>query len=271
MPAVHRVAAIALVTGLAVFTASCLPRALTRQYEYEQELYLDTDGSATLVLNASIAALQTLNAVPDAVLSGQARVERNVLRRHFESAGLEVTRVSRPWRRNGRPYVQVRIEVPDISRLSAAPPFAASTFAYKRTDGTATYQQTVSRATSRPPDDATWNGSELVAFRLHLPSRILHHNAPSKRVERGNILVWEQSLRERLAGAPVEMVVRMEPESILHRTIVIFAGAAAAALALLAAAIWWVVRRGRAQVVTAAAPPPRGGSSGAGPRDRAAP
>jgi hypothetical protein len=267
MSAVHRVAAIALVAGLAVVTASCLPRALAREYEYEQELSLNTDGSATLVINASIAALQALNAVPGAALTAPSRVERDVLRRYFE---LEVTRVSRPWRRNGRPYVQVRLEVPDISRLSAAPPFAGSSYAYTRTNGMATYQQTVGRATPKPPDHATWNGSELVGFRVHLPSRILYHNAPSKRVERGNILVWEQSLRERLAGTPVEMEVRMEPESILYRTIIIFASAAAAALGLLAAAVWWVVRRGRAQVVTAAQRP-RGETSGAGSRDRAAP
>jgi hypothetical protein len=99
--------------------------------------------------------------------------------------------------------------------------------------------------------DVGWDGSELIGFRMHLPSRIVYHNAPSRQVERGNILSWEQPLRARLAGTPIEMEVRMEPGSILFRTLFVFGTAAAAALALLAAAIWWVWRKGRMAQATA--------------------
>ena len=55
-----------------------------------------------------------------------------------------------------------------------------------------------------------WDGSEIVAFRLHLPSRILEHNARDLEtneptgIHRGNILGWEQHLADRLDGKPVD-------------------------------------------------------------------
>ena len=57
-----------------------------------------------------------------------------------------------------------------------------------------------------------------MAFRLHLPARIRFHNAPSHRVERGNILEWEQSLADRMKGVPIHMEARMDQESILYTT-----------------------------------------------------
>ncbi|MGH9370942.1 MAG: hypothetical protein ACRD15_05370, partial [Vicinamibacterales bacterium] len=95
------------------------------------------------------------------------------------------------------------------------------------------------------------DGSEIVAFRLHLPSRIVEHNArdlerdePSS-ILRGNILAWEQHLSDRLDGRPVRIEVRMESQSILYRTLWLFAGAFAAALLTLAGLILWAVSRGR--------------------------
>ena len=35
--------------------------------------------------------------------------------------------------------------------------------------------------------DVGWTGAEFVAFRMHLPSKIRYHDAPSKQVERGKI------------------------------------------------------------------------------------
>ena len=96
-----------------------------------------------------------------------------------------------------------------------------------------------------------WTGGELVAFKLHLPSRILYYNAreldtnePSD-IARGNILPWEQQLTDRLDGRPVTIEVRMDRQSILHRTLWLFAGAFLAALLLLAGLIWWTMRKGK--------------------------
>ncbi len=95
--------------------------------------------------------------------------------------------------------------------------------------------------------DVGWTGNELIAFRVHLPSRINFHNSPLG-VERGNILVWEQTLRERLSGAPLRMEARIETESILYRTLWLFGGTFVAAMLALAAIIWWVSRKGRSVV-----------------------
>ena len=42
---------------------------------------------------------------------------------------------------------------------------------------------------------------------IHIPSRVTYHNAPSHRVERGNILSWEQPLKARLAGSSARPTV----------------------------------------------------------------
>jgi len=80
---------------------------------------------------------------------------------------------------------------------------------------------------------------------MHLPSRITYHNAPSHRTERGNILEWEQTLADRIGGAPLDIDVQLETQSILARTLVLFATTAVAALATLALVIWWIARRGQ--------------------------
>jgi hypothetical protein len=205
-----------------------------------------------MVVNASIASLVALHGLPlDA--DPRARIDRRNVRALFEAPGVEVTRVSRPWRRKGRRFVQIRLEVRDIRGLSARPPFSWSDYRFARRDGLYVYEQSVNAPAGSRLAHAGWDGSELVGFRMHLPSRIVYHNAPSKSVERGNILSWEQPLRDRLAGVPIEVEIRMESQSILYRTLTVFGVAAAAALALLAAAIYWVWWKGRVDL-TAAGP-----------------
>jgi hypothetical protein len=79
---------------------------------------------------------------------------------------------------------------------------------------------------------------------MHIPSEIPYHNAPSKKVQRGNILEWEQALAARRAGEPVEIEVQMEPESILYSTLILFGSTVVAAAVTFAVVIWLVVRRG---------------------------
>jgi hypothetical protein len=160
------------------------------------------------------------------------------------TAAANVTRVSRPWRRAGRRFVQVRLETDDIRTLSGAPVFAWSTYRLDARDQLLTYTQRLGAAAGTRPAGVNWTGSELVAVRLHLPSRIEYHNAPTRSVERGNILSWEQPLADRLAGKPVEIEVRMQRQSILVRTLTVFGVAVAAAMFLLAAIVWWVKRKG---------------------------
>jgi len=85
---------------------------------------------------------------------------------------------------------------------------------------------------------------------LHLPSRILWHNSrdldtnQTSNVKAGNILAWEQHLADRLDSAPLAIRVELDSQSILHRTLWLFAGAFMAALAMLALLIWFTMRKG---------------------------
>jgi hypothetical protein len=229
-----------------LLTGACGTR-LIRQYEYEEEIYLDLDGSATLVVNASIPALVALRGLP-LDPAPRARIDRTALRRLFAAAGVEVTRVSRPWRRDGRRFVQIRLEVDDVRRLGSVGPFGWSQYRFAPEGEQYRYHQLVGAPAAAPVSGVGWDGTELVAFRLHLPSRIQFHNArdvetgAGAAVQRGNIVAWEQTLADRLAGVPVEIDVRMDQQSILYRTLAIFGLSFAAAMAALAGVVWWVVR-----------------------------
>ncbi len=80
--------------------------------EYEEELFLALDGSATLNLNASVASLVALRGV-DLDVDPRARIDRGDVRALFEGPGVEVTRVSLS-RRDRRRFVHVSVDVADI-------------------------------------------------------------------------------------------------------------------------------------------------------------
>lgn len=218
------------------------------QYEYEEDVYLDLDGSATVLVNASMAALVALHGI-NLPTADSARIDRNAVRAAFESPAARVTRVSRPWRRHGRPFIQVRLDVPDVRQLSRAPTFSWGEYQLTHDATRTAFHEIVRGEKRQAPPGAGWNGSELVAFKLHLPSRIFFHNVRdlesgrTGEVERGNILRWEQRLSDRLAGVPVDMEVRMDSQSILYRTLGLFAVAFVAAMLVMAGIIWWTIRR----------------------------
>jgi hypothetical protein len=230
--------------ALALAGAACGVGSLFgREYEYEEEIYLKVDGSATVVVNASLAALSALRGAPS-FDDGDAGVDRDAVRRFFQSPVSEVTRVSRPWERHGRKFVQVRVDTADIRALSKSVPFAWSAYAFTPRGETVTFVQAMGPSVL-PNAKGPWQGGELVAVRLHVPAKIQFHNAPSKQVERGNIVSWEQPLKDRLAGQPLRVEVRMERNSILAWTLTIFGASAAAAAILFVLVIWWVRRKGR--------------------------
>ena len=244
--------AIALIAAAA--TVACGGRIFVKQYEYEEDLYLATDGSADLIVNASIPALAALRGLPlDTEPSAQ--VDRDRIREAYESSDTEVTRISRPWRRDGRRFVQVRVKVQDIRRLESVAPFAWSRYGLAAQNGVSVFTQHVGASAFKPGtlQSYGWDGSEVVAFRLHLPSKVRWHNSRSLEtneplsVARGNILGWEQHLSDRLDGVPLDIRVEMESQSILYRTLWLFGSAFLAAVLLLMALIWWTIRKGRRQ------------------------
>jgi hypothetical protein len=225
--------------------ASCRS-VLSVKYEYDEEVYLELDGSATVYVNASVPALVALRGAPLEVDS-RARLDRNDVRAFFESPVAEVESVTTS-RRDNRRYVHVRLDVPDIRRLHDAAPFAWSRYSLTGDEDLAVFQQVIGPSAARDVGNVGWSGDERVAFRLHLPSRVPFHNAQSREIERGNIIRWEQSLAERLEGEPLAIEVHMETESILFQTLALFGVTIVLALATLALAIWWVMRRKGADV-----------------------
>jgi hypothetical protein len=234
-----------LVLLLAALAGAAGCQSLFRQYEYEEELYVKLDGSATMIVNASVPALATLRGLT--LESGpNAPTERDQLRTLYESPIAHVARVSPPWYRHGRRFYQIRLDVSDIRRLGSARPFAWSSYKFAPDGDIVKYRQVMgASASTTATSDAKWDGSELIAVRLHLPSRIEYHNAPHG-VERGNILSWEQTLPDRLRGQPLEAEVRMQPQSILYHTLTVFGLALGAALLLMTGLVVWVRRKGRA-------------------------
>ena len=232
-----------LLALLALATPGCRGGGLVRQYEYEEEMYLSLDGSATVYVNASVPALVALRGVSLDV-NPRARFDRNVVRALFAGPVARVTRVSTS-RRDNRRFVHVRLDVPDARRLHDVRLLAWSAYRFSQEGDLYVYKQIVGASAHRPVGDVGWTGRELVAFRLHLPSKIAYHNAPSKQVQRGNILAWEQPLTARAAGTPIDIEARMEGQSILYRTLALFGTMMVVVVITFGLVIWWVARRGK--------------------------
>jgi hypothetical protein len=227
--------------ALAVLVAGC-GGVLKQEYEYEEDLYLSLDGAVTLYVNASVPALVALRGV-NLDVDPRARFDRTRVRSLFEAPGLEV-RVNSS-RRHGRRFVYVRIDAASLAELRQAAPLSWSTYRFERKGDVFEFGQTVGDAAAKSVGNVGWTGRELVAFRMHLPSRIPYHNAPSHTVERGNILVWEQPLTARLNSVRLDIHVQLETESILVRTLMLFGSTIVAAALTFALVIWWMARKGR--------------------------
>jgi hypothetical protein len=235
---------LAAVLALGLATACSSP--FGRQYEYEERLYLDVDGSASVTINASIPALVALRG-----LSLDPAIDREALRGAVEQAGCAGARVGRPWTRRGRRFVQIRLTTDDVRRWGGCKLLSWSSYAFESDQGIIRFTQEVGPAAGADPGQVNWDGGEIVGFKLHLPSRIVFHNV--KRLEdgsngepeRGNILAWEQYLSDRRAGRPLRMEVRMDSQSILFHAVRLFLGALLAAVVVMGGAIWLVIRRAR--------------------------
>lgn len=231
-----------LVLVLAAVSSAACGSMLSREYEYEEEIYLSLDGSATVYVNASVPALVALHGAPLDV-DPRARFDSEAVRMFFDSPVATVENVSAS-RRDNRRYVHLRIEVPDITRLGESRPFDWSRYTFEQQDGEIVYRQRLGATTGHDVGDVGWTGDELVAVRLHLPSRVTFHNQPNVEVERGNILSWVQPLAERQAGTPLVVEARMDTESILFQTLALFGLMIVLALSTLGVLIWFVMRRG---------------------------
>jgi hypothetical protein len=253
--------AILVAIVLAALAAACAGHSpLGPDYEYEEDLTLSMDGSASLVVNASIVALDALRGMAlDPDPGTRTDQLRDQVRAIYESPYTKVGRIS-TWTRRGRRFVGIRLTVSDILALPKAAPFSWAKYEFHADGDQATFRQTLSKPPAPGRQVPAWRGDEIVAFRVHLPARIRFQNSryldagESRPASRGNILTWEQRLQQRLEGRPIAyaedrtpdvMEARMDRESILYRTLWLFGIAFAAALLVLASLIWLTMRRGR--------------------------
>ena len=226
---------------LSVLVSLACENVITRKYEYEEEVFLALDGSATVHVNASVPALVALRGFK-LPLDPSARLDRMVVRDLYNTPVSSVESVTLS-RKEGRRYVHLRLDVPDIRRLHEGLPFAWSTYRYLEGDASFEFGQDITAAAGHDVGNVGWNGDELIAVRVHLPSVVTDQNSPSRKVERGNIVVWEQPLAERLKGTPLEIQASMEKESILFRTLALFGAMAVLAAATFVGFIWFVKTR----------------------------
>ena len=212
-----------------------------RQYEYNEEVYLSLDGSATVYIHASLAALNALRGTSFAT-TPNAPLDRDAVRAFFSTPVTRVNGQISASRRSNRRFIHVKLDIDNIRQLGEAAPFAWSKYEFKRDGDLYVYRQAIGPAAGKDAGSVRWNGREIVAFRLHLPSVIRYHN--NGRQARGNILTWEQPLADRLRGTPLALDARMDPESILYRTLWLFGWTFVAVAITFVLIIWWV--RGRA-------------------------
>ena len=101
-----------------VTTTACSSLGIgSPKYEYEEQIYLDIDGHASIAIDGSIYAIGALRGV---VLDGSASssVTRDDVRRVYEGARCRVDSVSRPWTRQNRTYVRIWLSVDDVRRMA---------------------------------------------------------------------------------------------------------------------------------------------------------
>jgi len=228
---------------VAALAAAGCGRGLLRQFEYDEDVYLALDGTATVYVNGSLSSFVALRGA-DFDVNPAARFDKDRIAAFFESPGVRVVRVTSS-RRQGRRFAHVRLEVADIRKLPQARAFSWATIRFDRMDTLYRFREDLGASANKTVGNVGWKGTELVGFRMHLPSKIAYHNAGADNLLRGNILAWEQTLSERLAGQPLEMEARMEPTTILYHTLWLFLGSMSAAFVALALIVWFVAKKGK--------------------------
>ena len=124
--------------------------------------------------------------------SPQARITSDDVRRMFEAAGCDVERAARPWRRNGRRFVQARLHIADVRKAASCGVLASSNYGFEVSPEQIRYTQTV----GAPPGNGSSHSSarnrlerqRTGNFKLHCRAGSRIRNA--RRLEDGNRARW---------------------------------------------------------------------------------
>lgn len=208
-------------------------------YEYEEEVFLEVDGSGRMRMSGSKEILETVHQLD--------RADVSAMRSSFEGAGIEITSV-RETERDRRRFIHVEARFEDWNRLCLCPAF------HRRRCRLEIGDQELALESSLPRPGRSVPGilpDAILALRFHLPGTVRHHNIP-RRIERGNILSWEISAGDYFRGQPLVAEARFDRRTILMRTIWMLLAAVGLVLITLALSVHLMVRRGRRELETEA-------------------
>jgi len=205
-------------------------------YEYEEEVFLEVDGSGEIRMSGSTAAIAALHGLADA---GAERAKAL-----FVGEGVELLSALET-ERERRKFVHVRARFSDWEKLCEIPAFRDR--GCRLAKGEEGLALELSLPSPRAAAPESLDPQALLALRYHFPSTIRYHNSPGD-IERGNILSWKRTLREHFAGRPLDLEVRFDRRTILAATVRVVGLALGLVAASIATALWVMVRKGRRQL-----------------------
>jgi hypothetical protein len=220
-------------TGLFLFL---LAASGCTSYEYEEEVFLEVDGSGEMRMSGSTVAVAALHGLDEASVASAKAL--------FEGEGVEILSALET-ERDRRAFVHVEARFTDWEHLCRLPAFRGrSCRLAKGAEDLALELSLPSPTAALPPGP---DPQAILALRYHFPGTIRHHNSPGD-IERGNILSWKRTLREHFAGRPLDLAVRFDRRTILAATARVMGLALGLVVTSIATAIWVMVRKGRRQL-----------------------
>jgi hypothetical protein len=205
-------------------------------YEYEEEVFLDVDGSGEIRMSGSTTVVGALHELeePD--------VER--AKALFEGEGVDVLSALET-ERDRRKFVHVEARFSDWEELCRLPAF------HGRRCRLTIGDEGLALELSLPPPRGTapegLDPQALLALRYHVPSTIRYHNSP-RDIERGNILSWQRTIREHFAGRPLDVEVHFDRRTVLAAAVSVMGFALALVALSIGTTLLVMVRKGRRQL-----------------------
>ena len=226
-----------LVLGLLVTLSACT----AYEYEYEEEVFLEVDGSGRFRVSGSSEAIGTVLPL--------ARVSVETVRDHFDEPQVELDSVHET-ERDGRSFIHVQARFADWNRLCEHPAFSGRHCRLVIGPDVLEIESTVPgpRSPGRVPTDP----DASIVFRFHFPSTVAFHNSPNE-IERGNIVRWQRSMGEHFAREPLVIQARFEKRSVLETTVMVLVAAVSLVVVAITGTISLMVRKGRRQLESDAA------------------
>lgn len=167
---------------------------------FSQEFWVDLDGSGTFAITAPAFVWNSVKNVGEA-RDVEATVTTGRIEELFMGGDVRLTDVARESGKTPGGRVVARGRFTSLNSLVGHRAFPDLVLAW-RLEGERIRVFGVWR---RPPGAGTAQGPEdgTMELRFHLPSEI-HETRGAPTVERGNVLLWSQSLQGGLAGAPID-------------------------------------------------------------------